>query len=210
MKTVPSIWVLLRSGGRLNLLDPRPTDWDDGDLVIGPRPHLPLGGHSKWDLPLSVAQHSLTGLALGPATTSLTPPRQLQELPHDAEEALIGFDRIGPLKPRLGPPFASIMKDLTTALARRYGLPPWALWPPKVAEARFMKMCCPPTSRKSSWLSRDSGCIMARQPDTDSLRLSLHISVSFKRIFDTASQWPSLTCSSLSSSIVTRSLGTGS
>ena len=62
-------WILLPSGGRLNLLAPDPTSWTDSDLAIGLSRTYRWGGYSAWDLPLSVAQHSLTVLAL--ATESM-------------------------------------------------------------------------------------------------------------------------------------------
>jgi 5'-deoxynucleotidase YfbR-like HD superfamily hydrolase len=61
--------------------------------------HLSLAGYSAWDLPLSVAQHSLTVLAIrqGSPGLGLTPPEALRELLHDAEEALLGgWDPITP------------------------------------------------------------------------------------------------------------------
>jgi hypothetical protein len=54
--------------------------------------HLSLAGYSAWDLPLSVAQHSLTVLAIRQASAGpgLTPPEALRELLDDAEEAVLG------------------------------------------------------------------------------------------------------------------------
>jgi uncharacterized protein len=57
-------WVLLKSGRRINLLEPAITDWDHDDLALGLARTYRWGGHSAWELPLSVAQHSLTVLAL--------------------------------------------------------------------------------------------------------------------------------------------------
>ena len=57
-------WILLPSGGRLNLLNPDPWAWTDRDLTIGLSRTYRWGGHSCWDLPLSVAQHSLLVLVL--------------------------------------------------------------------------------------------------------------------------------------------------
>ena len=42
---------------------------------------------------------------------------------HDAEEGLLGFDCIAPLKAYLGAPFAALCARLTGAVAERYGLP---------------------------------------------------------------------------------------
>src|SRR5271155_771286 len=65
-------FVLLKSRKRLDLLDPQPDAWTDEDLAIGLSRTYRWGGHSKWELPLSVAQHSLTVLALREAEGPLT------------------------------------------------------------------------------------------------------------------------------------------
>jgi 5'-nucleotidase len=57
-------WILFSSGSRLNLLAPSPNAWTDEDLATGLSRTYRWSGHSSWDLPLSVAQHSLTVLAL--------------------------------------------------------------------------------------------------------------------------------------------------
>ncbi len=54
-----SAFVLLGSGRRLDLLDPRPGAWTDKGLALGLSRTYHWGGHSRWELPLSVAQHSL-------------------------------------------------------------------------------------------------------------------------------------------------------
>ena len=98
-------WVRLPSGRRLDLISPTPFDWTDEDLAIGLARTYRWGGHSVWPgAPLSVAQHSLAVLALRQARArgGLTPAEQRRELLHDAEEGLLGFDCISPLKPFLG------------------------------------------------------------------------------------------------------------
>ncbi|CAN2536287.1 hypothetical+protein [Methylocapsa aurea] len=77
-------WMLLKSGGRLDLLDPKPDAWTDEDLAIGLSRTYRWGGYSAWDLPLSVAQHSLAVLALREREGKLTPRESLRELLHDA------------------------------------------------------------------------------------------------------------------------------
>jgi hypothetical protein len=77
---------------------------------------------------LSVAQHSLTVLALRAVSSGpgLTPPEALRELLHDAEEALLdGWDPITPLKPHLGPGFDALVRRLQAAINERYQLPAW-------------------------------------------------------------------------------------
>lgn len=119
-------WMLLKSGGRLDLLDPKPDAWTDEDLAIGLSRTYRWGGYSAWDLPLSVAQHSLAVLALREREGKLAPREALRELLHDATEALVGgFDPIMPLKPHLGEGFARLDRRLQQAVDRRYRLPPW-------------------------------------------------------------------------------------
>lgn len=120
-------WVRLPSGRRLNLLAPTPFDWTDEDLAIGLSRTFRWGGHSAWPEPLSVAQHSLTVLEIrrARAKSGLAPPHALRELLHDADEGLINFDCIAPLKPFLGAAFAELSARLTAAIARRYALPAW-------------------------------------------------------------------------------------
>lgn len=122
-------WVRLPSGRRLDLLSPTPLDWTDGDLATGLARTFRWGGHSAWPEPLSVAQHSLTVLALRRSRTRhrLTPAQELRELLHDADEGLINFDCISPLKPFLGERFADLQARLTAVIAARYRLPAWTV-----------------------------------------------------------------------------------
>ena len=132
-------WVRLPSGRRLDLLAPTPLDWTDEDLATGLARTFRWGGHSIWpDAPLSVAQHSLFVLVLrrAEAWEPLNPRQQLRELLHDADEGLINFDCISPLKPFLGPAFADLQARLAAAIAVRYQLPPWT-----EAEKRAHKIC---------------------------------------------------------------------
>jgi 5'-deoxynucleotidase YfbR-like HD superfamily hydrolase len=118
-------WVRLPSGRRLDLLNPTPLDWTNEDLAIGLSRTFRWGGHSVWPEPLSVAQHSLAVLERRRRSAVLTVAEQLRELLHDAEEGLINFDCISPLKPFLGPGFAELQTRLATVIALRYALPPW-------------------------------------------------------------------------------------
>lgn len=130
-------WVRLPSGRRLDLLSPTPFDWTDADLATGLARTFRWGGHSAWPGPLTVAQHSLTVLALRRARTrhGLTPVQELRELLHDADEGLINFDCISPLKPFLGPGFAALQARLMGVVSLRYRLPAWT-----VAEKRAHKV----------------------------------------------------------------------
>ncbi|WP_374306383.1 phosphohydrolase [Methylocella sp.] len=120
-------WVRLYSGKRLDLLNPTPFDWEDSDLAMGLARTYRWGGHSKWELPLSVAQHSLFVLALRRrwSPDADDPRADLRELLHDADEGLLGFDCISVVKPFLGPAFRALTASLERAVALRYGLAPW-------------------------------------------------------------------------------------
>ncbi len=71
-------WVLLPSGRRLDFLNLDPQAWTDHDLSVGLSRTYRWAGYSAWDLPLSVAQHSLTVLAIrqGSPGLGLTPPER--------------------------------------------------------------------------------------------------------------------------------------
>ena len=120
-------WVRLGSGKRLDLLCPQPDQWDDRDLAVGLSRTYRWGGHSRWDLPLSVAQHSLLVLVLRQQMQPhqpLTPGEALRELLHDADE-LTGLDPVAPLRPHLGAEFHALTARLHAAVAVRYRLPDW-------------------------------------------------------------------------------------
>ena len=118
-------FVLLKSGRRLDLLDPDPEAWTDGDLAAGLSRTMRWGGASRWARPLSVAQHSLTVLAIREAEGPLTASEGLRELLHDAAEFMLGWDCIAPLKAQLGAPFRQLEARLEAAVEARYQLPPW-------------------------------------------------------------------------------------
>ncbi|MCB8883379.1 hypothetical protein ACELLULO517_24235 [Acidisoma cellulosilytica] len=121
-------WVLLKSGKRLNLIDPQPDSWDDRDLAIGLSRTYRWGGYSRWELPLSVAQHSVLVLVLRQAMEPhrpLSPREALRELLHDASEGFLSFDPISPLKPHLGQAFEALDGRLRQAVETRYNLPAW-------------------------------------------------------------------------------------
>jgi hypothetical protein len=121
-------WVRLPSGKRLDLLNPTPFDWEDEDLALGLARTYRWGGHSAWPLPLSVAQHSLFVLQLRRRRfpEAKDARADLRELLHDADEGLLGFDSISPLKPFLGDAYHDLVVRLQTAIDVRYGLPAWA------------------------------------------------------------------------------------
>lgn len=120
-------WIRLPSGRHLDLINPSPEGWLDSDLVVRLSRTYRWGGESVWPLPLSVAQHSLTVLALRIqwSKTPLSAAEALHELLHDAEEGFLGFDCISPLKGFLGQPFRDVSDRLMTAICARYHLPEW-------------------------------------------------------------------------------------
>ena len=123
-------WTRLPSGRHLDLITPDPNAWTDSDLATRLARTPRWSGESCWPLPLSVAQHSLTVLALARQAPHAmhSPARLLRELLHDADEGLIGWDCVGPLKPALGEPFRLVSERLMHAIETRYSLPGWTLW----------------------------------------------------------------------------------
>ena len=120
-------WVLLKSGRRLDLLNPHPHAWTDCDIATGLARTYRWGGHSCWGLPLSVAQHSLLVLHIREqlAGRALTAAERLRELAHDMDEGLLGYDALTPLKPHLGDGYAGLVRRLRKAIDLRYDLPVW-------------------------------------------------------------------------------------
>ena len=121
-------WVRLQSGKRLDLLDPDMAAWEDRDLAIGLSRTYRWGGHSRWDLPLSVAQHSLLVLVLRQQMQPhalLDRDDALRELLQDGHEGFLSFDPIARVKPHLGPDFEDVANRLQAAIGHRYGLPAW-------------------------------------------------------------------------------------
>ena len=114
----PRAFVLLKSRRRLDLLNPDPHAWTDDDLAAGLSRTMRWSGASRWEHPLSVAQHSLTVLAIREAEGSLTPGDALRELLHDATEFMLVWDCITPLKAQLGKPFRDLEVRLQSVRAR--------------------------------------------------------------------------------------------
>ncbi|HEX6978238.1 MAG TPA: phosphohydrolase [Alphaproteobacteria bacterium] len=118
-------WVRLASGRRIDLLNPSPLDFEDEDLAIGLSRTPRWGGHSVWEWPMSVAQHSLLVLEIAKAghRQGLSERLQLAALLHDASEGLMAFDPISPVKPFLGNGYRSLDGRLQAVVHLRYGLP---------------------------------------------------------------------------------------
>lgn len=129
MNTPRRAWLLLPSGRHLDLINPDSLAWTDEDLATRMARTYRWGGESCKALPLSVAQHSLTVLALvrDAAGEPISAAQALLELLHDAEEGWLGVDVLAPLKPFLGQPFKLLSDRLFNAVAQRYKLPHWTL-----------------------------------------------------------------------------------
>jgi hypothetical protein len=140
-------FVLLKSRGRLDLLDPDPQAWTDGDLAAGLSRTMRWGGASQWGHPLSVAQHSLTVLAIREAEGPLIAQEGLRELLHDATEFMLGWDCIAPLKAQLGAPFRQLelacRPPSTPAINCRHG-------PPRPTRSTSGPIVSPSPLRRSS------------------------------------------------------------
>ena len=121
----PRAFVLLKSRRQLDLLNPDPNAWTDEDLAAGLSRTMRWSGASRWEYSLSVAQHSLTVLAICEEERLLTPGEALRELLHDATEFMLGWDCITPLKAQLGEPFRALEARLQRAIDTRYQLPEW-------------------------------------------------------------------------------------
>lgn len=97
-------------------------------------PSFAIGGRAicytvcgGYQVPLSVAQHSITVMLLQRAALGgqVEPMSELRELLHDAEEGLLGFDAISVIKPFLGDGFRALSRRLEHVVFLRYGLPSW-------------------------------------------------------------------------------------
>ena len=123
--TATRAWVRLASGRRIDLLNPSPLDFEDEDIAIGLSRTPRWGGHSVWEWPMSVAQHSIVVLEIARAKSrkALADRLQLAVLLHDASEGLMAFDPISPVKPFLGPGYKALDARLQAVIHVRYGLP---------------------------------------------------------------------------------------
>ena len=168
-------WVLMPSGRRLDLLAPTPFDWTDGDLAEGLARTARWAGRSRWPLPLSVAQHSLGVLALRRGREDLSADEARRELLHDAEEGLLGFDCVAPLKPFLGGRFAELERRLRAAAAARYALPAWTPGAWRSHKAADLAMAAAEAVHVAGWSpaeARTALGLRAEAPATDPLAAS--------------------------------------
>ena len=121
------IWMRLKSGMILNLIDPSPHCWTNEDLTVRLARTYRWSSDTRWDRPLSVAQHSLTVLRLRECGTErpLTAAEQIRELLHDAEEGLFHFDSLSPMKQHLGAGYRLVVSRVRGAIDDRSDVPRW-------------------------------------------------------------------------------------
>jgi 5'-deoxynucleotidase YfbR-like HD superfamily hydrolase len=117
-------WQRMLSGRRLDLLDPSPLDIEIEDIAHGLARVARWNGQTRGDHSYSVAQHSLLVEALcHHAEPTMTKPRRLMALLHDAPEYVIG-DLISPFKAALGFDYKDFELRLLSAIHLRFSLPP--------------------------------------------------------------------------------------
>jgi 5'-deoxynucleotidase YfbR-like HD superfamily hydrolase len=167
--------VRLASGRRIDLLNPSPFDFEDEDIAIGLSRTPRWGGHSIWEWPMSVAQHSILVLEIARSKRRrpLAERLQLALLLHDASEGLMAFDPISPVKPFLGAGYRALDARLQAVIHVRYGLPaePPADWVTLIKSAD--KACAAAEARHvAGWTLqeiRQALGITARPPAEDPL-----------------------------------------
>jgi hypothetical protein len=145
-------WIPLPSGKQPDLLDPDPWASTDEDLAIGLSRTYRWAGYSAWDLPLSVAQHSLAVLALRGsrfAERPLLAAEARRELLHDATEALMGdgtrSHRSNPISaPASQPSTAACRRPSTIATTCQHGRPP-------ITSRTSRPIGSPPPTRPITW-----------------------------------------------------------
>ena len=115
-------WQRMRSGRRLNLLDPSPLDIELDDIAHGLARVARWNGQTQGEQAFSVAQHSLLVLEIFEARhPKASGPARLTCLLHDAAEYVIG-DMIAPFKAVLGGYYRETEARLDAAIQTRFGL----------------------------------------------------------------------------------------
>lgn len=117
--------VMLPSKAVFDLLAPDPRAFTHNDVSNRLARVARWCGESHFDVPLSVAQHSLYVVGyLTHHAPHLSNRIMLRALLHDAPEAFFGFDPVGPLKRALGASFAAIEEGIWLAVCERFDLSP--------------------------------------------------------------------------------------
>jgi 5'-deoxynucleotidase YfbR-like HD superfamily hydrolase len=113
----------MRSGRRLDLLDPSPLDIEIADIAHGLARVARWNGQTSGAHIFSVAQHTLLVEAVLREQMPRVDTRfRLAALLHDAPEYVIG-DMISPFKAVLGGDYKAVEKRLLAAIHIRFGLP---------------------------------------------------------------------------------------
>jgi 5'-deoxynucleotidase YfbR-like HD superfamily hydrolase len=114
----------MRSGRRLDLLDPSPLDIEIEDIAHGLARVARWNGQTGGAHIFSVAQHTLLVDAILRQRTPNAPDRRLRlaVLLHDAPEYVIG-DLITPFKAIIGEDYKAVEQRLLAAIHVRFGLP---------------------------------------------------------------------------------------
>jgi hypothetical protein len=114
----------MRSGRRLDLLDPSPLDIEIEDIAHGLARVARWNGQTGGAHIFSVAQHTLLVDAILRQRTPNAPDRRLRlaVLLHDAPEYVIG-DLITPFKAIIGDAYRAVEQRLLAAIHLRFGLP---------------------------------------------------------------------------------------
>jgi uncharacterized protein len=117
-------WQRMRSGRRLDLLDPSPLDIEIEDIAHGLARVARWNGQTGGAHIFSVAQHTLLVDAILRRRTpnALDARLRLAVLLHDAPEYVIG-DMITPFKSVIGDAYRAVEQRLLAAIHLRFGLP---------------------------------------------------------------------------------------
>ncbi len=118
-------WQRMRSGRRLDLLDPSPLDIEIEDIAHGLARVARWNGQTGGAHIFSVAQHTLLVDAIlrQRAPNAIDRRLRLAVLLHDAPEYVIG-DMISPFKAVIGDAYKAVEHRLLAAIHLRFGLPP--------------------------------------------------------------------------------------
>jgi 5'-deoxynucleotidase YfbR-like HD superfamily hydrolase len=114
----------MRSGRRLDLLDPSPLDIEIEDIAHGLARVARWNGQTGGAHIFSVAQHTLLVDAIlrQRSPNAVDPRLRLAVLLHDAPEYVIG-DMITPFKAVIGDAYRAVEQRLLAAIHLRFGLP---------------------------------------------------------------------------------------
>ena len=117
-------WQRMRSGRRLDLLDPSPLDIEIEDIAHGLARVARWNGQTGGAHIFSVAQHTLLVDAIlrQRAPNAIDRRLRLAVLLHDAPEYVIG-DMISPFKAVIGDAYRAVEQRLRAAIHLRFGLP---------------------------------------------------------------------------------------